>query len=224
MFTYPEGSPLCHAELKAKQRELRDGFPMPLTMRVHRGLSWLGRAEQETGDSDVRFILLWVGFNSLYAGDIEEALSSERELFKEFFSSLVKLDSKHTIYDAVWDRFSQEIRTLLSNHYVFGPFWKFQNGNQDYANWEASFQRSQRAVNIALAKHDTPALLSVVFDRLYVLRNQLVHGGATWGSSANRSQVNDGASILACLLPVFIDLMMDQPEKAWGPPHYPVVD
>ena len=76
----------------------------------------------------------------------------------------------------------------------------------------------------ALAQHDTPKLLSILFDRLYVLRNQLVHGGATWNSEVNREQVRDCAAILGCVLPVFIDLMMDHPEEDWPMPHYPVVE
>lgn len=67
-------------------------------------------------------------------------------------------------------------------------------------------------------------VLSFVFDRLYVLRNQLVHGGSTWNSGVNRAQVRDGAAILAFLLPVFVDLMMDNPGKDWGKPFYPVVE
>jgi hypothetical protein len=67
-------------------------------------------------------------------------------------------------------------------------------------------------------------ILSTLFDRLYVLRNQLVHGGATWNSSVNRAQVGDGARIMAFLVPLFIDLMMDNPEFAWGAPYYPVVE
>ena len=46
----------------------------------------------------------------------------------------------------------------------------------------------------------------MLFDRLYVLRNQLVHGGATWNSSVNRGQVKAGAEILAFLVPVFVDV------------------
>lgn len=224
MFKYTESSPLCYAKLKAKQREVRDNFPMPLTMRVHRGLSWLGRAEKETDDSDVRFILLWIGFNALYAGNIDEALSNERRVFQKFFSTLVRLDARSRIYDAIWKRFPQEIRTLLDNKYVFAPFWKFHNGENGGQEWERHLTLARRAINSALSGHDTPAILSIVFDRLYVLRNQLVHGGATWHSTANRSQVNDGASILACLLPIFLDLMMDHNEENWSMPHYPVVD
>jgi hypothetical protein len=58
----PEGEhPLNFGRLKEKQRAIRDDFPEPLTLRVHRAISWLGRAEREHDDADVRFILLWVG-------------------------------------------------------------------------------------------------------------------------------------------------------------------
>ena len=61
-------------------------------------------------------------------------------------------------------------------------------------------------------------------NRLYTLRNQLIHGGATWNSAINRNQVRDGVRILSWLLPIFIDLMMDAPDADWGGLHYPVVD
>ena len=76
----------------------------------------------------------------------------------------------------------------------------------------------------ALKDSDTARVLSFVYDRLYVLRNQLVHGGSTWNSSINRAQVRDGAAILGFLLPVFVDIMMDNPTENWGRPFYPVID
>lgn len=89
--------------LKDKQRRLRDGFSTALTLRVHRSLSWLRRAQGETDDLDVRFILLWIGFNAAYAGDIEASAVSpapegERGLFQAFFSTLVRFDSRHRVY------------------------------------------------------------------------------------------------------------------------------
>ena len=61
---YAPDDPLHPEQLKSKQRELRDGFPLPLTLRVHRSISWLRRAEQEEDDLDVLFVLLWIGFNA----------------------------------------------------------------------------------------------------------------------------------------------------------------
>lgn len=215
---------MSFATLKEKQRSLRAGFPEALTLRVHRALSWLGRAEQETSDLDLRFILLWIGFNAAYAGDVSAEFSGERGAFKEYFETLVSLDRGNRIYNSVWSRFPHEIRVLLNNKYVFAPFWQHANGVAGYQDWENRLAASQKAIGAAMAGRDTPRLLSVVFDRLYVLRNQLVHGGATWNSSINRDQVRDGAAVMGSLLPVFIDIMMDHPTVNWGRPYYLVVE
>lgn len=220
-FRYRDTDELGHTQLKEKQRGLRDGFDLSLGLRVHRALSWYGRAEQEREDDDTRFILLWIGFNALYAKEIEEG--SEREQFREFFAELIRMDAKHRIYDAVWRRFSQEIRLLMDNRYVFSPFWKFQAGVPGYDDWEERFMRSGRAIGAALSNHATDQILSILFDRLYMLRNQLMHGGATWNSDANRAQVRDGGAILGCLFPIFVDLIMDHPDEPWDMPQFPVV-
>jgi hypothetical protein len=215
---------LSFEKLKAKQRALRSGFPEALGLRVHRAISWFGRAMAEKNDPDVRFILLWVGFNSAYASYIDAEQEKERDSFKLYFESLVALDASHRIYNAVWERFSQEIRTLLANRYVFASFWHKQNGVPGHDDWEKRLAVSRKQIANAMQQFDTARLLMVVFDRLYVLRNQLVHGGATWNGSVNRTQVRDGAAVLAWLLPIFIDIMMDNPKKDWGRPFYPVVD
>jgi hypothetical protein len=210
--------------LKNKQRSIRDQFPEALGLRVHRSISWLGRAEKETSDNDVKFILLWIGFNAAYASDIVEDFSSERGTFRAFFEALVELDNEHRIYNVVWDRFPHEIRLLLNNKYVFAPFWNHHNNLPGFENWADSLSQSQKVIAISMAKRDTARILSVVFDRLYVLRNQIIHGGATWNSAVNRSQVTDGAAVLGSLIPLFIDIMMDNPEREWGKPFYPVVE
>lgn len=225
---YPPGDPLHPQALKDKQRSLRDGFATPLGLRVHRALSWLTRAEAEDTDEDVRFVLLWIGFNAAYAGDVSLALGQEsqreRDMFMRFFTTLVGFDSRHRLYDVVWQRFAQEIRVLLANRHVFAPFWLHHNGTPGFADWRDRMERETHAIGTALRRHDTATLLSILFGRLYVLRNQLVHGGATWNSQVNRAQVRDGAAILGCLLPQFIDLMMDNPGHDWPMPHYPVVE
>ena len=91
-------------------------------------------------------------------------------------------------------------------------------------DWERSFEHSKRIVTRALAAHDTAVILSTLFNRLYVLRIQLMHGGASWDSSVNRDQVRDGARIMAFLVPIFVGLMMSRPDVDWGPPDYPVVN
>ncbi|UYV35766.1 hypothetical protein N4R57_11895 [Rhodobacteraceae bacterium D3-12] len=44
------------------------------------------------------------------------------------------------------------------------------------------------------------------------------------GSPGTRRRIRDGAEILGFLMPVFIDIMMDNPNEHWGKPFYPVVE
>jgi hypothetical protein len=216
--------PLGFKTLKQKQRAIREGFPEQLGLRTHRALSWLQRAELETEDADVRFILLWISFNAAFAADLKDDGFGTRDEFRTFFGGLIERDKDKRIYNAVWNRFSQEIRLLLSNRYVFASFWHHHNGVPGYADWEAKLAASNRITADALVQTNTLRILIMLFDRLYVLRNQLVHGGATWNGTVNRSQVTDGAAVLANLVPVFIDIIMDNPDHDWGKPFYPVIE
>lgn len=210
--------------LKAKQRALRDSFHENLSLRVHRALSWLDRAEQCGEDADARFIFLWIAFNAAYAEDQGDAApNAARSLFSAYFNKLVPLDSERRIYNALWHRFSGPVRLLLDNQYVYHRFWSHQNQLPGFEDWEQRFATARQRAQQALMRQDTQIILTTLFDRLYVLRNQLIHGGATWGSSVNRAQVRDGAAILAFLIPLFIDLMMDNPNQSWGKAHYPVI-
>lgn len=212
-----------YERLKEKQRRLRDGFPEPLGLRVHRAISWIGRAERETNDLDAAFIFYWIAFNAAYAADIAvDAGVSERSSFGAFFGKLIALDREKRIYSEIWTRFPGPIRMLLDNKFVFQPFWNHKNGMAGYEDWEASFAASRELSLRALTRNDTERVLSIVFDRLYVLRNQILHGGATWGGKVNRAQVADGARLLGALVPVFVDLMLENPGLDWGRPYYPV--
>jgi len=218
---------LSFDDLKSKQRAIRDGFEQDMGLRAHRAISWIGRAEMEAGDADARFIFLWIAFNSAYADESDaggRSFGTAREDFESFFARLIHLDADHRIYNAIWTRFSGPIRLLMQNRYLFSPFWSHQNGIAGHEDWETRFQNSSRFFGDAVTRRDTTAVLTCVFDRLYVLRNQIMHGGATWNGSVNRGQVTDGAEILSFLLPVFVDLMMDNPAEGWGRPYYPVVD
>lgn len=217
---------LDFASLKTKQRAIRAGFPETMGLRAHRAISWIGRAEACGEDADARFVFLWIAFNAAYADESEFQASApgERAAFLSYFGRLVELDHKKRIYQALWQRFSGPVRLLMDNRYVFNPFWQHHNGIDGFDDWEARFATARQAFNGAFQRGDTAKVLTMVFDRLYVLRNQIVHGGATWNSSVNRAQVRDGASILGFLLPTFVDLMMENPVGDWGKPFYPVID
>ena len=218
------GQITSHKVLHAEWELIENRLPQHLGLRVHRAMSWLERAEKESDDPDAAFIFYWIAFNAAYAKDRQHSMeSTERSQFANFFDTILTLDSKQTIYDAIWTRFSDSIRLLLDNKFVFQPFWDHHAG-RGREDWERSFETSKGIVRQALAGRNTGLILSTLFDRLYVLRIQLMHGGASWRSSVNRDQVLGGASILAFLVPLFVELIMSHPEVDWGPPDYPVVN
>jgi hypothetical protein len=213
-----------YSTLKTKQRNIRDGFSDALGLRVHRALSWLNKAEQSTDDQDSQLIFLWIAFNAAYAQDLDDAIrTSETSSFSKFIGKLVDLDTSNVLYNIVWQEFASSIRLLLSNRFVFKPFWDNVSGKISEDEWRISFESANAAANRALGEQNTSKLISIVLQRLYTLRNQLIHGGATWQSSANREQVRDGVAFLNCLVPAIIDIMMNNPKTLWGDPSYPVV-
>ncbi|MCR9061924.1 MAG: HEPN domain-containing protein [Rhodobacteraceae bacterium] len=212
--------------LRDKHRQQREQNSPELNLRTHRSISWIARAAALIDDDpDAAFIFSWIAFNAAYAKDMgDDPGSFARTDFQNFFDSLVRCDPKGRIAHEIWYQFEGVVTELLDNKYIFSPFWKFHNGDAQYDNWELRFENAKKAAQYAIEGQETAKLLSILFDRLYVLRNQLVHGGATWNSQVNRKQVRDGAALLLSLLPVFVDTMISNPNEDWGAPYYPVVD
>lgn len=216
---------LTHDGLQEKARAAWDTLPDGLRLRMRRAMSWIERAEKETDDLDAQFIFYWIAFNAVYGQDTSNVSeTTEQNVFNEYFDKIIRLDANDEVYEAIWQRFSGPIRNFMDNKYVYQPFWKHQNRVPRYEDWEDRFVWDKERLRRALARQDTKAILKALFNRLYVLRNQLLHGGATWQGSVNRDQVRDGARIIAFLTPIFIDLMMKNPRDNWGHPHYPRVN
>jgi hypothetical protein len=84
---------------------------------------------------------------------------------------------------------------------VFQPFWDYQNGKLTQEDWQGQFDRAKVAVQTALGRQDTATVIGIALSRIYTLRNQLIHGGATWGSSVNRDQIRDCVALMKKLVP-----------------------
>jgi len=215
----------CFSELKARQRSERDTYSDNLGLRVHRALSWLNKAETCAGDDDAQFIFLWIAFNAAYANDVDKAhRSAEHKTLDHFISKLCRLDAKGHLANIVWQEFAGAIRVLLDNKYVFQPFWDYQNGYITEDQCKHRFKSAKCHANEALGQENTQSVLVIIFNRIYTLRNQLLHGGATYASAVNRDQMRDCCHLMAKLVPAVINIMMDNPRTLWGDAYYAVVD
>jgi hypothetical protein len=98
------------------------------------------------------------------------------------------------------------------------------DGHIDEESWESKLEKSINESKGALTDQNILKFLEILFDRLYVLRNQLMHGGATYNGKVNREQVGLGYQILSKAIPSFIDVLLENPNHDWGLPTYLPVD
>ena len=212
------------ADLRGRAQQIEENYPDRLGLRVHRALSWFTRAEQCEDDDDARFIFLWIALNSAYADEIQRLRGTEQSVLDQFLNRLVSLDHENLLHELVWTKFTGPVRVLLDNQFVFQPFWDYQNGRISEHRWKWKFKRAKNKAFRALGDtNQTTTVLAIVLARLYTLRNQLMHGGATWQGSVNRDQIRDGTAILRDFVPCVIHLLLENPEEDWGDPCYPVV-
>lgn len=210
--------------LNAEWQRVKDTLQgTDLGRRMQRVMRWIECAEKADND-DARFIFYWIAFNAAYGrrGRRKPGVK-EHYVFAAYFGKILDLDTDNAIRDAIWKRFAGPVKNFLDNQYVFRPFWEHHNDDGP-DDWAEQFECSRRKAYRAALGRDTRTILIELFDRLYVLRNQIMHGGATWKGDVNRSQVQDGALIMKFLVPCFASLMMSNPRSDWGPLRYLVAD
>jgi len=191
-----------------------------IRIRLQRALSWLERAEKESDDLDAGFIFYWVSFNATYSKPKIAENETESDRFKAYFARIVACDKESKVYELIFRRFSSEINRILQNKYIFGLFWQAQSGEFD-GSWKQIFDDEKKRIATALNEESTAVILKILFSRLYVLRNQLLHGNATWEGKTNRTQVRDGYQLISKLQPVFLAIMILNYDKDWGYIMYP---
>lgn len=196
-------------------------LPESLTIRLHRAISWLKSAEKQNDNLDVKFISLWIAFNACYAVDLNGISSKpEKAKLRDFTSSLVEFD-RTRLYNLFWEKYSGPVRVLIENKFVFEKFWEFNRGDID--NYEVSFNKSIVMALNCLSKENIEGLMEIVLERLYTLRNSIMHGGSTYNSKLNRAQLKDACNIMQLLVPIIIEIMLENSEHDWGEIAYPVV-
>ena len=205
--------------------------------RLRRAYSWLERSERNGTEDVEQFVFLWIAFNAAYGyesalrGVVEggEARETEVDRFMTFLGNIVKQDEAGVLESIVWDKFPGPIRVLLSNQYVYRPFWMDVWGSDRGRDWRRRFERGRRIAFEALSIRDVFVVLSIVFDRLYTLRNQILHGGTTYPSGFGRDQIRDGSRIMASLVPAILGIMRREIDsnpdsELWGKVAFPRIE
>ena len=199
-----------------------------LETRRRRCFSWLEQAEKEIGARkfDEAFIFCWIAFNAAYSVNTFEARESfVMDTIKHYIKRLIELDDRQSIAQEIFDNQNRwtQIEAILDNQYIIDLYWKAEREDYSGESWQAYFSRKNNQIGRAYRSRNPGPVLEELFSRLYVLRNQLMHGGATYQGDVNRLQVEYGAVIVYWLLPIFLDIMFSNPHVDWGPPEFPSI-
>ena len=218
-------SELSLKSLKASYDSAQDRLPLNIQTRMRRSLSWLERAQMESDDPDSAFVFYWIAFDAACAGRWAGRDPTQDD-FRYFFQDATDADGQGAIRDcALDDDLRDTMLEVVANPYIFEPFWEYYNGGAASADdWQNLLIDDVERVSVQLDGAKIVKPLAILFERLYVVRCQLVHGEATWNRYVNRSQIEGGVEILASIVPALVALMVDAPHLFDHPSRYPSVE
>ena len=206
--------------------------------RIRRANAWLTRSSQPGTENLERFIFLWISFNAAYGDEkslmkFSETRSTksrpEKASFLGFLDKVIRHDSGSL--NEIFDKDLREsIRTFLENPCISEQFWKFVRGKaKKSGNWKDWHEEENEKVINAWTTKNLRDLLPLIFSRLYILRNQVIHGGATYPRGIGVRQIQHGTAIMGFLVPRILKIMETNIEKypdsgIWGQVAYPSID
>ncbi len=199
--------------LPTEDRERNQDF----SIRVWRGLSWLERAESmDASDLEGRFISSWISFNALYGRlDDEQRPWGDREAWGTFLAQVWRLDDHGHLMKLIQKR-QLRIMRIIEDRYLSIHFWE---------NGASANKHIKRELRDSLAWVGTPKaskVLHLLFERLYVMRNQVMHGASTKGSKLNRRAVRECATLLVELIQTMLAVVIERGVgEDWGRVCFP---
>ncbi len=209
---------------KPHKERLRKEKPACSTpTRVHRACSWIDRVEREaeSTDHDVHLVSLWIAFNALYGQWDPYKLEpkSERKSYRDFCDRLRKLDRDKQI-----DSFMQDHKRLVvkicEDPFISSYYWR-NPGMDPKRKSRGDVNRISRMYT----EESWAKILDELLERVYLMRCQLVHGAATYGSRLNRTSLKRCVVMMSQLLPVMLLVLIEEgPDEDWGEMCYPPVE
>ena len=194
-------------------------------LRVYRALSWLEKPGEQK-DLETRFIFAWIAFNALY-GQAREGLPTARsqpnygggdhDEYVNFLHRLAQLDGDLLMRSAT--KIHSFLRELVGCKYLYFCYWR------NMPDWPESLEKDVTGFGKAMERRNAGKIYSLAFDRLYVMRLQLLHGGATFGGHVNRKTLQLCEVVLRHLMQVILEVMIKHGlELDWGDCAYPPRD
>ncbi|MSR18483.1 MAG: hypothetical protein EXS00_04820 [Phycisphaerales bacterium] len=187
-------------------------------IRIHRCLTWLEAADMRgPAEIDTRLVEQWIALNALYGRwnpDRREPVPDR--LSVETFIRLIRTHDADKVLGVMLREHKGLAMAIFGDRYLLRHFWESDGGAQpSTARLVATAQEWFRADRQAI-------ILDKVLDRIYFVRCQVMHGGATYGGRLNRNAVKRTSMMLGHIVPTCLQIMMDHGyTDDWGELCYP---
>jgi len=188
-------------------------------LRLHRAISW-GQASENENKLDEKLIKLWISFNALYGAGF-----TDFQDIKSFLESVIEVDKENTIKNILLNK-TNMIKNFYSIPELYYVYWKNENGNRlERENKANVLVERNKAKYLEFIKtgQDTNEILFSLFDLIYLLRNQIFHGSASYNSIDNQSTKENCVEILELFIPVIIEIMINNPDNNWHEVKYKLI-
>jgi hypothetical protein len=186
----------------------------PTAIRFHRACSWLDHAQKQVLPPDLLLIVQWIAFNALYAQGDDE--NGDIQSWKVFLEHILEIDSDGVLGKCLRDN-RPLVLDIVSDQYLSGFFWRSIGRRNPF---DAASERA-KCTNL-LNRSDWHRVLHELIHRIYLLRCQMAHGAATFGSELNRTALKRCTRMLEHLLPAILLVWSKHgADEDWGPIPYP---
>ena len=187
---------------------------------------WIKHAEDLPEDAfHLQFICYWIAFDAAFAQFAKGGGSGIGRMLG-FLKDVVRTDKNQRIYTILRDRM-QNIERISVLRQTSPSFWDRKKSEvQDPSKWAEHFvdirvkEKDRFSLMLSIQSDDHVFnVLEDLFRRLYVVRNQIFHGGSSGAGSHGKTQVKEGALLLSQLIPCFREIMRKSAD--WGPVPFP---
>ena len=206
--------------------------------RFRRAGAWLKEANGQS-EPPAKFVFSWIAFNAQFA-DKSAREKWEKEgrkrpldliMICSFVDRIVACGNGEILVAAI-DAVKPSMREIFHLPQTYHGFWdkpsslRIPETECTEAQWKSHFHREvskcYKQLSEALAGREAGPVLKHIFDRLYVVRNQVFHGGhsRSKGQSLGYTQIRHGAEVLVKMTQCFQEVMAERmdkfPKEDWG--------
>ncbi len=186
----------------------QDSLSEAVQIRLRRSESWLRKSRSARNldsdkppDLDAQFVFLWIAFNALYGQRRYEVDGKEIVDFTRFLERVETLSRGAVATALRQPDVEKHVEHLLQSPFLNIDCWR---------EWDrAGIRDRQQRVQTARHTYDKEHPTVPVFQQLYTLRNQMLHGAATDGGRRNRESLKNAIPVLEISVRTLIGLVKE---------------